>query len=49
MEFYYEAKEKGGKQVSGTHSGENESDIVKWLKGRGFVPLKIARSEGVSL
>ncbi|MBQ9882338.1 MAG: type II secretion system F family protein [Synergistes sp.] len=41
MEFYYEAKAKGGKKVGGIRCAERESDVVSWLKESGFIPLKI--------
>lgn len=44
MEFYYEAKAKDGRKVSGVHRGDSESDVVSWLKSTGSIPLKIAKS-----
>lgn len=49
MEFYYEAKDRSGRKISGSYSGENENEIVSWLKGAGSIPIKILKKEGLSL
>lgn len=40
-EFYYEALDKGGKQVRGTIDAANEEVIVEKLRNMGYYPLKV--------
>lgn len=39
--FYYEALDKGGKQVRGSIEASNEDTIVEKLRGMGYYPLKV--------
>ncbi len=40
-EFYYEALDKGGKQVKGVIDAGNEDIIIEKLRGMGYYPLKV--------
>lgn len=40
-QFYYEALDKGGKQVKGVIDAANEDIIVEKLRGMGYYPLKV--------
>lgn len=45
-EFYYEALDKGGKQVGGTIDAASEDVIIEKLKGMGYYPLKVVIHKG---
>jgi type IV pilus assembly protein PilC len=40
-EFYYEALDRGGKQVKGTIDAANEDVILEKLRGMGMYPVKV--------
>lgn len=40
-DYYYEALDRGGKQVRGTIDAANEDVIVEKLRGMGYYPLKV--------
>jgi type IV pilus assembly protein PilC len=40
-EYYYEALDKGGKQVRGTIDAANEEVIIEKLRNMGYYPLKV--------
>jgi len=40
-EFYYEALDKGGKQVKGVTEASTEDAIIEKLRGMGYYPLKV--------
>ena len=44
-EFYYEALERGGKQVKGTIEAANEDVIIEKLRGMGYYPLKVVQQK----
>jgi type IV pilus assembly protein PilC len=44
-EFYYEALERGGKQVKGTIEAANEDIIIEKLRGMGYYPLKVVQQK----
>lgn len=44
-EFYYEALERGGKQVKGTIDAANEDVIIDKLRGMGYYPLKVVQQK----
>lgn len=44
-EFYYEALDKGGKQVRGLIEASNEDTIIEKLRGMGYYPLKVVQKK----
>lgn len=42
-EFFYEALDKGGKQVRGIIDAAGEEAIIEKLRGMGYYPLKVVR------
>ncbi|MDK2971708.1 MAG: type pilus assembly protein PilC [Candidatus Sumerlaeota bacterium] len=42
-EFFYEALDKGGKQVRGVIEAANEDVIIEKLRGMGYYPLKVVQ------
>lgn len=42
-EFFYEALDKGGKQVRGVIDAANEDVIIEKLRGMGYYPLKVVQ------
>ncbi len=42
-EFFYEALDKGGKQVRGIIDAANEDVIIEKLRGMGYYPLKVVQ------
>ncbi|MDX2175093.1 MAG: type II secretion system F family protein [Candidatus Sumerlaeia bacterium] len=44
-EYYYEALDKGGKQVRGTIDAANDEVIVERLRGMGYYPLKVVMNK----
>jgi type IV pilus assembly protein PilC len=40
-QFYYEALDKGGKQVKGVIDASNEDTIIEKLRSMGYYPLKV--------
>lgn len=49
MEFYYDAKDRSGKRVSGTHSASSEPELLSWIRGNGWVPLNVSQHREISL
>ena len=49
MEFYYEAKDKSGKTVSGTRNEPGEPEVLSWIRGNGWVPLNVSQHREISL
>ena len=49
MEFYYEAKDKSGKTVSGTRNEPGEPEVLSWIRGNGWVPLNVSQQLEISL
>lgn len=47
-EFYYEALERGGKQVKGTIEAANEDVIIDKLRGMGYYPLKVVQQKSTA-
>ncbi len=44
-EFFYEALDKGGKQVRGVIEAANEDVIIEKLRGMGYYPLKVSQNK----
>ncbi len=44
-EYYYEALERGGKQVKGIIEAANEDIIIEKLRGMGYYPLKVVEQK----
>jgi len=44
-EYYYEALERGGKQVKGIIEAANEDIIIEKLRGMGYYPLKVVQQK----
>jgi type IV pilus assembly protein PilC len=44
-EFFYEALDKGGKQVRGVIDAANEDVIIEKLRGMGYYPLKVSQNK----
>ncbi|MEQ8822159.1 MAG: type II secretion system F family protein [Sumerlaeia bacterium] len=44
-EFFYEALDKGGKQVRGTIEANNEDVIIERLRSMGYYPLKVVEQK----
>jgi type IV pilus assembly protein PilC len=44
-EFFYEALDKGGKQVRGVIEAANEDIIIEKLRGMGYYPLKVSQNK----
>ena len=49
MEFHYDAKDRSGKTVSGTHSASGEPELLSWIRGNGWVPLNVSQHREISL
>ncbi|MDO4560402.1 MAG: type II secretion system F family protein [bacterium] len=49
MEFHYDAKDRSGKTVSGTHSASSEPELLSWIRGNGWVPLNVSQHREISL
>lgn len=49
MEFYYDAKDRSGKTISGTHNSPGEQELLSWIRGNGWVPLNVSQHREISL
>ncbi|WP_455599808.1 type II secretion system F family protein [Cloacibacillus sp.] len=49
MEFYYDAKDRSGKTISGTHNSPGEQELLSWICGNGWVPLNVSQHREISL
>lgn len=49
MEYRYKAKAANGNIMNGTHSADNESDVVSWIRRNGWIPIDVKRTYEIAL
>ena len=49
MKFYYDAKDRSGKRVSGTHNALSEPELLSWIRSNGWVPINVLQHREISL
>lgn len=48
MEYKYKAKTPNGKNMQGVRNADSESELISWIRDKGWIPIDVSRTHEVA-